>query len=132
MNSDEIAQVLIAIISLFVGIASVIATLYVFWKTKASSELDRRFDDTKGEVGRQFDDFSRRLTETKESNTREHQIVCDRLDDLKNEVVRLDEKVDEGLTRVHERMNEHLLFHAVNGAVSEVTPRRGRPRKTAS
>lgn len=57
-------------------------------------------------------------------------MVRERLDDLKGDVSHLNDKVDEGLTRVHERMNEHLLFHATNGQAP--ASKRGRPRKTVA
>lgn len=101
------------------GIVTSIILPVIFFTIKA---INAKFEGAKAEVNQKLD-------AVRDENTRDHAMVRDRLDDLKGDVSHLNNKVDEGLTRVHERMNEHLLFHATNGEV--VPPKRGRPRKTA-
>ena len=64
------------------------------------------------------------VEKSRRENSRDHDMVRERLDDLKGDIRHLDDKVDEGFRMVHGRIDDHLAMHAE-------APRRGRPRKSA-
>lgn len=107
-------------VNLGLGIITSFVLPVIFFTARA---IGAKFEKAEQEVNAKLD-------AVRDENTRDHAMVRERLDDLKGDVSHLNNKVDEGLTRVHERMNEHLLFHATNGEMPST--RRGRPRKTAS
>ena len=64
------------------------------------------------------------VEKTRRDNNRDHATVRDRLDDIKDDMRHLDDKIDEGFRMVHGRVDDHLAAHAD-------MPKRGRPKKNS-
>lgn len=62
------------------------------------------------------------VEKTRRENTRDHAMVRDRLDDLRQDIHHVENKLDEGFRMVHGRVDDHLAAHAD-------MPKRGRPKK---
>lgn len=120
------------LVGLIGGVFAVLATIIggLWTLTRA---LNQKFSDAKADVDVMFRD-------SRDQNSREHQMVVDRLAelssdikadmaDIRTDIRHLDTKIDEGLRTVHARVDEHLTLH-VQPELAEVAPiRRGRPKK---
>lgn len=52
------------------------------------------------------------VEKVRRDNSRDHEMVRDRLDDLKGDIRHLDTKVDDGFRMVHGRIDTHLASHS--------------------
>lgn len=52
------------------------------------------------------------VEKTRRENTRDHASVRSRLDDLRDDIHHLDDRVDNGFRMVHGRVDDHLNAHA--------------------